>query len=213
MKILEVKKLAFPEIQVIRFRRFMDHRGYYTEVFNKTEFKQNPEIAAFKKGGIAQSNEGFSKNGVIRGLHLQWDPFQAKLIRTLQGHMIDLFLDIRKGSPTYGKIGAYDMSSDPTLDIGEWIWIPVGFAHGVVFLEDTSLEYMCDTEWSPGNEASISPFASDIDWSLVSPSLLSKVENIKNNSLLIKDKDKDGFTLEQWGKSVNSNEFKYEQPS
>ena len=89
----------------------------------------------------------------------------------------------------------------------------MGFAHGVVFLEDTSLEYMCDTEWSPGNEASISPFASDIDWSLVSPSLLSKVENIKNNSLLIKDKDKDGFTLEQWGKSVNSNEFKYEQPS
>lgn len=210
MKILEVKKLAFPEVQVIRFQRFSDHRGYYTEVFNASNFKQHPGITAFKDSGVAQSNEGFSKKGVIRGLHLQWDPFQAKLIRALQGHMIDLFLDIRKGSPSHGKIGAYDMHSDPTLDIGEWIWIPVGFAHGVVFLEDTSLEYMCDTEWSPGNEASISPFAPDIDWSLVSPDLLRAIDSVKNNSPLIKDKDKDGFTMEQWSKSVNSNKFTYQ---
>ncbi len=211
MKILEVNKLALPGIQVIRSQRFTDHRGYFTEVFKKSDFQNNPNVAAFKDSEILQSNESFSKKGVVRGLHFQWDPFQAKLIRTLRGRMVDLFLDIRIGSPTYGKIAAYDMPSSPDVDINEWIWIPVGFAHGNVFTEDTQIEYYCSQEWSPGNEASISPFAPDIDWSLCSPDLKTTFDEYSKAGL-VTEKDKDGFTLEQWGKSVNSKKFTY-QPS
>ena len=145
----------------------------------------------------------------MRGLHFQWDPFQGKLVRTVHGHMIDLFLDIRTGSPTYGQIGAYDMPASPDMEMNEWIWVPVGFAHGNVFLEDTQIEYFCTSEWAQGNEASISPFAPDIDWSLITPEIKEQIEKIKENNPLMTDKDKDGFTLEQWGKSVNAQKFKY----
>lgn len=82
--------------------------------------------------------------------------------------MIDLFLDIRKGSPNYGMAAAYDMRSSSDNDFAEWIWIPPGFAHGNFFTQESTIEYMCSGEYSPDCEATISPLATDLDWSLAS---------------------------------------------
>ena len=107
MKIIEIKSLAIPDVKVIRFARFADHRGYFTESFRRNDFNG----LDFLKGlEFLQSNESFSKKETVRGLHFQWDPAMGKLVRTLNGHMIDMVMDIRKGSPTFGKIIAQEMA-------------------------------------------------------------------------------------------------------
>src|SRR5919202_3137696 len=127
MKILEAKQLKMPEIKVVRFARFRDRRGYFTEHFRQSDFRTNP-LASFMEGvEFVQTNESFSKAGTVRGLHFQWKPYMRKLVRTLYGHMVDLVLDIRIGSPTFGKAIAYDMPSNQSTDFNEWIWVPPGF--------------------------------------------------------------------------------------
>ena len=159
MKIILVKSLSIPDIKVIRFARFCDHRGYFTESLRKSDIFNHPGTDFLKNIEFVQSNESYSKATTIRGMHFQWNPIMGKLVRTLYGHMIDLFLDIRLDSPTYGKIYAYDMPANQDNDFNEWIWIPPGFAHGNVFLENTLIEYFCSGEYSPGCEASISPLS------------------------------------------------------
>ncbi len=207
MKILEIKSLVFPEIKVIKFARFLDNRGYFTELYKKSDFEQ---IDFLKGETFVQNNESFSKKGVIRGLHFQWNPYQKKLIRTVNGSMIDLFLDIRIGSPTFGKIGAYKLESKNENDYSEWIWIPVGFAHGLFLLEDSTIEYYCSSEYSPKTEASISPAASDIDWSLVDKDLAGQYKQSLSTAN-ISDKDKEGITLTQWAKDECSQFYKYQR--
>src|SRR5258708_101271 len=153
MNVLEVKALALPEIHVIRFGRFRDQRGYFTEHFRRSDLHTSPHTPFLKGVEFVQGNESFSWAGTVRGLHFQWNPYMGKLVRTLHGHMIDLVLDIRKGSPAFGKIIAYDMPTRKTDDFNEWIWVPPGFAHGNVFPEDTSIEYFCTGEYSPKCEA------------------------------------------------------------
>src|SRR5207249_5665308 len=97
MNILEVKALAFPEIKVIRFGRYHDHRGYFTEHFRRSDLHTSPLTPFLKGVEFVQGNESFSKAGTVRGLHFQWNPYMGKLVRPLQGRMIDLVLDIRKG--------------------------------------------------------------------------------------------------------------------
>jgi dTDP-4-dehydrorhamnose 3,5-epimerase len=163
MKIVSVQQLALPEIKVIRYARFRDHRGYSTEHFRKSDF-QTHTLTTFMRGvEFVQSNESFSRAGTVRGLHFQWNPYLGKLVRTLHGHMVDLILDIRKDSPTFGKIIAYDMPANKTEDVNDWIWVPPGFAHGNPFLEDTSTEYFCSGAYNPQCEAGISPLSEDID--------------------------------------------------
>lgn len=212
MKIIEVKTLAIPDIKVIRFARFCDHRGYFTEQFRKSNLLQNEELPFLKRVELLQANESFSKKGVIRGLHFQWNPFMGKLVRTIKGRMVDLFLDIRKGSPTFGKIAAYDMPTDLDRDYDEWIWIPPGFAHGNFFTEESKIGYFCSGEYSPGCEAGISPLAKDIDWSLCDPKLKELFDEFTTNpNLLITDKDKDAHTLEEWKNKEDSDNFIYDK--
>ena len=205
MKFLEIKSLVFPEIKVIKFARFLDNRGYFTELYKKSDFQK---IDFLKNVTFKQNNGSFSKKGVVRGLHFQWNPYMNKLVRTIQGHMIDLFLDIRIGSPTFGKIGVHNMLIKPELDYCEWIWVPIGFAHGSVFLEETTIEYYCTAEYSPSTEASISPLSPDIDWSQTDKNLKNIIDKIfqKKN---ISEKDKNGFTLAQWQKDERSKNFIY----
>src|SRR5262249_35918412 len=148
-----------------------------------------------------------SKNGTVRGLHFQWDPYLGKLIRTLRGHMVDMILDIRKGSPTFGKIIAYDMPAHVDNDADEWIWVPPGFAHGNMFLADTAIEYFCTGDYSPKTEAGISPLARDIDWSLCDPTLKNTFQAIAPTTQLISDKDKAGFSVAGWASDPRSNHF------
>ncbi len=212
MKILGVEQLEMPEIKVIRFARFRDQRGYFTEHFRESDFQTNP-FASFMEGvEFVQANESFSRAGTVRGLHFQWNPYMGKLVRTLQGHMVDVALDIRKGSPTFGKAIAYDMPSDRSEDFNEWIWVPPGFAHGNVFLEDTSIEYFCSGEYSPGNEAGISPLAEDIDWSLCDQNLREIFNEIALSTPLITDKDRNALSLSAWGRDERSDNFVYAAP-
>ncbi len=213
MKILDVQQLQIPEIKVIRFARFRDQRGYFTEHFRDSDFRTNPLIPFMRGVEFVQTNESFSRVGTVRGLHFQWNPYMGKLVRTLHGHMIDLVLDIRRGSPTFGKAIAYDMPSSGGEDFNEWIWVPPGFAHGNVFLEDTSIEYFCSGEYSPGNEAGISPLAEDIDWSLCGPNLKEAFLKTAYSTPLITDKDRNGLSVAAWEKDERSNYFVYVEGS
>ena len=203
MKILEVKSLAVDEVKVIKYARFKDHRGYFTESYRKSDFDN---IDIFKGVNFVQSNESYSKKSVIRGLHFQWNPFMGKLVRTLKGRMIDLVLDIRKGSKTFGKIIAYDMPANTDKDFGEWIWVPIGFAHGNFFTEETLIEYYCSGFWNPKCEAAISPLSKDIDWSLCDKELKKLFDEISANPL-ISDKDRNGYSLDSWQKNPDSDNF------
>jgi len=209
MKLLEVKELSIEAVKVIKFARFCDHRGYFTEHYRKSDFINHPDMSFMKGVEFVQCNESYSKKGTVRGLHFQWNPYMGKLVRTISGRMIDMVLDIRKGSPTFGKIILYDMPADYKTDYGEWIWVPPGFAHGNFFPEDTTIEYFCSGEYSPGCEAGISPLAQDIDWSLCDENLKKLYDKLVPTTSLITDKDKNGFSVSGWKTDERSNNFIY----
>ncbi len=209
MKILEIKELKIPDIKVIKFARFCDNRGYFTEQFRKSDLFENSQIESLMGQEVVQANQSYSKEGVVRGLHFQWDPYMGKLVRTLSGHMIDMILDIRKDSPSYGKIIAYDMPASDERKHDEWLWVPPGFAHGNYFLKPSNIEYLCSGEYSPGCEAGISPISDDLDWSLCDSDLKNNFEKIISSNPLITDKDKDAVNLKEWGKDERSNNFIY----
>lgn len=207
MKILEVSNLAIPGLKIIRFARFCDHRGYFTESFRYSDITSHPDLDCIRGMTFVQTNESFSKKGTIRGLHFQWNPYMGKLVRTIAGHMVDLVLDIRKGSPHFGKIIGYDMPGSVESDYQEWIWVPPGFAHGNYFIENTIIEYFCSGEYSKGCEAGISPLSSDLDWSLCEKILRQQFFNLVNDTPIITEKDSNGLSLEQWSADVSSENF------
>lgn len=209
MKIVDVKNLAIPSIKVVTFARFLDSRGYFTEPYRKSDIGNHPQMQFLKNVNFVQTNESFSRKGTIRGLHFQWNPYMGKLVRTLRGHMMDMVLDIRKGSPTFGKILFYEMPNDPASDISEWIWVPPGFAHGNFFLEDTVIEYFCTGEYSQGCEAGISPLAADLSWDLCDTRLKKKFDRIIHDGPIITDKDRNGHSLGAWQSDVRSDNFIY----
>ncbi|NLH17794.1 MAG: dTDP-4-keto-6-deoxy-D-glucose epimerase [Phycisphaerae bacterium] len=211
MKITGIEALRISDIKVVRFARFCDHRGYFTEHFRKSDFARHPEMGFMKGVEFVQCNESFSRPGTIRGLHFQWNPFMGKLVRTVAGRMVDLVLDIRKGSPTFGKIIGYDMPARPEADYAEWIWVPPGFAHGNYFTQESTIEYFCSGEYSQGCEAGISPLARDIDWSLCDPGIAEEFKRIAATTERITDKDRNGFTMEGWQKDPRSDNFLFGQ--
>jgi dTDP-4-dehydrorhamnose 3,5-epimerase len=207
MKILDVKDLEIADIKIIRYARFADHRGFFAEHFRKSDFMVHPQLNFMRGVEFSQCNESYSKAGTIRGLHFQWNPHMGKLIRTLRGRMVDMALDIRKGSPTFGKIVGYDMPVIRNADFGEWIWVPPGFAHGNYFTEESHIEYFCSGEYSPGCEAGISPFAADIDWSFYDPELKREFDAIASASPLMTEKDRNGLSLSSWTANPDSDRF------
>ena len=208
MKIIGVKELAFPEVKVIRYQRFPDHRGYFTETYRQEDFDTNPQTSFLKGVRFMQCNESYSKQGVVRGMHIQWNPFMGKLVRTIMGHMVDIVLDLRKNSPNYGCMIAYDMPAALDRDYGELIWVPIGFAHGNYYRADTKIEYFCTSQWNPQCETSISPLAADIDWSRCDETLKNEFMDISaKHPNLITDKDKNGHTISSWTASADSGNF------
>jgi len=209
MKILDVKALSIPGVHAIRFGRFRDPRGYFTEPYRRSDFENHPATPFLKGLACVQANESWSRAGTVRGLHFQWNPFMGKLVRTLSGRMVDLFLDIRKGSPTCGKLGAYDMPATADRDYDEWIWVPPGFAHGNYFTEASQIEYLCSGEYSPGCEACVSPLARDVDWSLAPESLRAEFRALCANSPIISDKDRNAMSLADWLADPRAENFPY----
>jgi dTDP-4-dehydrorhamnose 3,5-epimerase len=183
----------------------MDQRGFFTETFRHLDFLIN-ELDFFSNG-IMQTNESYSHKNVLRGLHFQWNPNMGKLVRTISGHMVDLILDLRHGSPTQGKIMAFDMPAIATNTYNSWIWVPAGCAHGNFFLEDSYIEYFCSGAYNGASEACISPFTADIDWSICDVNLKNKFFELKD-SFTATPKDINGLSVKEWlvGKdSINFN--------
>ena len=151
--------LNIPGPLIVETRVFPDHRGHFYESFN---IKKLSEIGITNK--FVQDNVSMSRKGVVRGLHYQLEPFsQAKLIVVLSGKILDVVVDIRKGSPTFGKYLSVELSSKDH----KMLFIPKGFAHGFIALEDdTMIQYKCDEYYSPEHERGIN-FSDpnlNIDW-------------------------------------------------
>jgi len=205
MKIKSISEQQIPGVKLINFDRFTDHRGYFAETYRSSDFINN-DLNLFPKG-IMQSNESFSKKNVLRGLHFQWNPNMGKLVRTIAGHMVDLVLDLRQGSPTQGNIMAFDMPATASDSASSWIWVPEGCAHGNFFLEDSYIEYYCSASYNGACEAGISPFASDIDWSICDPKLKNLFFDLKD-SFITTSKDVNGHSLSSWLKTADAANFK-----
>lgn len=142
-------------------RVFEDSRGYFFEAYNKSVFEAEGLTYHF-----VQDNQSFSKYGTIRGLHYQQHPYaQCKLVRALQGSILDVAVDIRKTSPTYGKVFSVELSSENKKQL----LIPAGFAHGFSVLSETAMVmYKCDALYNKESEGGIIYNDPDlaIDWQL-----------------------------------------------
>ena len=117
------------DVKLLRPKQFGDDRGWFAEVFNGKSFAANG-----LPGQFVQDNQSFSRRGVLRGLHYQLGEPQGKLVRAVSGHIWDVAVDIRPGSPDFGKWAGFDLRSDEL----ELLWIPEGFAHGFLVLSETA---------------------------------------------------------------------------
>jgi dTDP-4-dehydrorhamnose 3,5-epimerase len=208
VKIVAVTRLAIPQITLIRFARFQDHRGYFTEHYRASDVHARPDLESLLGVRFLQMNESFSRRGTIRGLHFQWNPYMGKLVRCVSGRLIDLILDIRKGSATFGKVIGYDMPGRLDAEYGEWIWVPPGFAHGfLVPTEDTLVEYFCSGEWNPACEAGISPMSPDLDWSLCDPNLKADFDQVAATTHRMTSKDRLAPGVWDWSNDPRSDHF------
>lgn len=205
MKINNIFEPAIQGVKVIHFERFLDKRGYFSETFRDADFLES-KLGVFPNG-IMQTNESYSRRNVLRGLHFQWNNPMGKLVRTISGHMVDLILDLRIGSPTQGQIMAFNMPIAAHQNESSWIWVPEGCAHGNFFLEDSYIEYYCSASYNGACEAGISPFATDIDWSICDPKLKNLFFDLKD-SFITTSKDVNGHSLSSWLKTADTANFK-----
>lgn len=207
MKILDIKELDINGVKVIRFARFADRRGYFAETYRRSGIVNLPETSFLKSVDFTQTNESFSRAGVVKGLHFQWQPPLGKLLRTISGHMVDMILDIRKNSPTAGKIILYDLPATTEMDYNEWIWLPPGVAHGSFFPKDSLNEYFFSADYNPKAEAGISPLSADLDWSLAKAELKKQFDELVAGQFLISEKDQKGMSLRAWQADERSRNF------
>ena len=158
---MEIINTAIEGVVIIEPRVFGDHRGYFFESFSQRDFN-----AHVRKVSFVQDNESKSSYGVLRGLHFQKPPYtQSKLVRVVKGAVLDVAVDIRKGSPTFGKHVSVELSESNHRQL----FIPRGFAHGFVVLTDEVVfQYKCDNFYAPESEGAIAWDDPDlgIDWKL-----------------------------------------------
>lgn len=158
---MEVIKTAIEGVVIIEPKVFKDQRGYFFESFSQREFE-----AKVRKINFVQDNESMSSYGVMRGLHFQRPPYtQSKLVRCVKGKVLDVAVDIRKGSPTYGQHVAVELSEDNHRQF----FVPRGFAHGFAVLSDTAVfQYKCDNFYAPQADGGISikDESLGIDWKI-----------------------------------------------
>jgi dTDP-4-dehydrorhamnose 3,5-epimerase len=209
MVITSIRSLAIPDVKIVRFGRFHDARGYFCESLRFEDVTRHPDAGALAHASFTQANESYSRAGTMRGLHMQWQPNVAKLIRTVHGRMVDIVLDIRRGSPHFGQAVLFDMPADPDQDHAEWIWVPPGFAHGNFFTEDSRVEYFCTGRHNAATEGCISITAPDIDWTLADAGLHRLFERHASGEVLMSPKDRLGLSVQAWHDDARSTNFVY----
>lgn len=179
---MEVIKTELEGVVIIEPKIFRDARGYFFESFSQKEFEEKVRKIAF-----VQDNESMSSYGVMRGLHFQLPPFtQSKLVRCVKGKVLDVAVDIRKGSPTFGKHVSVELSEDNHRQF----FVPRGFAHGFVVLSETAVfQYKCDNFYAPQADGGISILDDSlgIDWKLPTDKVILSEKDTKHP--LLKDFD------------------------
>ena len=167
---------------ILEPRIFKDDRGYFFESFSQKEFEEKVQPIHF-----VQDNESMSSYGVMRGLHFQKPPFaQSKLVRCVKGRVLDVAVDIRKGSPTYGEHVVVELTEGNHLQF----FIPRGFAHGFAVLSETAIfQYKCDNFYAPQADGGISILDGDIgiDWKIPADKAILSDKDTKHE--LLKDFD------------------------
>ena len=175
---MNIIKTAIEGVVVIEPRVFEDKRGYFFESFSEREF--SAEVGEYH---FVQSNEAKSSYGVVRGLHFQLPPHaQAKLVRVAKGRILDVAVDIRRSSPTFGKYVAVELSSDNHRQV----FIPQGFAHGYsVLSEEAVVEYKCDNYYAPESEGAVAWNDADlaIDWQIPADKIILSAKDKAHPSL------------------------------
>jgi len=168
---MEIISCEIPGLLVLIPRVFEDDRGSFYETFNKKKFC---DVTGLSEIEFFQDNESISKLGVVRGLHFQAPPFaQGKLVRVTKGKALDVAVDIRKGSPTYGNNFSIELSEENK----KMFWIPPGFAHGFAALEENTIfNYKCTNYYHPDSERSIkwNDIDLNIDWKVNQPIISEK---------------------------------------
>ena len=176
---MSVIKTDIEGVVIIEPKIFGDHRGYFFESFNADRFRQETGFDV----NFVQDNESFSSYGVLRGLHYQLPPYaQSKLVRCIKGAVLDVAVDIRKGSPTYGKYVAVELTEENHRQF----FVPRGFAHGFAVLsEEAVFQYKCDNFYNKESEGSVAwnDETLAIDWRL------------PIDKIVLSDKDKNSLPL------------------
>lgn len=185
---MEVIKTAIEGLVIIQPKVFGDARGYFFESFSQREFEEK-----VRKINFVQDNESMSSYGVMRGLHFQVPPFtQSKLVRCVKGAVLDVAVDIRKGSPTYGQHVAVELTEDNHLQF----FVPRGFAHGFAVLSEAAVfQYKCDNFYAPQADGGISILDQSlgIEWHIPTDKVLLSEKDLKH--ALLKDFDSP-FTID-----------------
>ena len=158
---MNIIKTKIPGLLIIEPKLFVDERGYFFESFNQRDF-----TSAVGNITFVQDNESKSSYGVLRGLHFQLPPYaQSKLVRVIEGSVLDIAVDIRKNSPTYGQYVSVELTGESHRQL----FIPKGFAHGFVVLSQQAVfQYKCDEFYHPEAEGAIAwnDPAINIDWQI-----------------------------------------------
>jgi dTDP-4-dehydrorhamnose 3,5-epimerase len=165
---IQVEETAIPDVKIIRATRFHDERGFFTETYKEAEYLE-AGIPRFVQDNLSESSKG-----VIRGLHWQTSPYgQGKLVSCLTGSILDVAVDIRKDSRTFGKYVTVELNAREQIAL----WVPEGFAHGFQALDNgTRVHYKVTNYWNKDSEKSLNPFDATvgISWPIQSSLLSAK---------------------------------------
>jgi len=182
---MEVIKTAIDGVLIIEPKVFGDSRGYFFESFSQREFDEKVAPILGHKINFVQDNESMSSYGVMRGLHFQAPPYtQSKLVRCVRGAVLDVAVDIRKGSPTYGQHVAVELTENNHRQF----FVPRGFAHGFAVLSETAIfQYKCDEFYHPEVDGGISILDKflGIDWRI--PTEKANLSEKDTKHALLKD--------------------------
>lgn len=178
MVCMEIIKTTIEDVLILKPKVFGDKRGYFMESFSEREFCSQVREIRF-----VQDNESCSVRNVVRGLHFQKPPFsQSKLVRVVKGKVLDVSVDIRKGSPTFGQHVAVELSDENHLQL----FIPRGFAHGFAVLSDEVIfQYKCDEFYAPQSEGALAWDDPDlgIDWKVPADEVILSPKDMSNPRL------------------------------
>ncbi len=181
MNVIETK---IPGVLILEPRVFKDARGYFFESYSQREFDEMICAVLGHPIHFVQDNESMSSYGVMRGLHYQRMPYtQSKLVRCVKGAVLDVAVDIRKGSPTFGQHVAVELNEDNHLQF----FVPRGFAHGFSVLSDTAVfQYKCDAFYHPASDAGINikDESFGIDWRIPAEKAILSEKDLRHANLL-----------------------------